>query len=49
MSLYCVMCCKVIRMSDSPTHYGVCDDCPINKQHIAMEVAPWWIHASQEV
>ena len=31
MSLYCVMCGKVIRMSDSPTHYGVCDDCPINK------------------
>ena len=31
MSLYCVMCGKAIRMSDSPTHYGLCGDCPIDK------------------
>ncbi|MFH1614281.1 MAG: hypothetical protein ABIG61_04250 [Planctomycetota bacterium] len=30
MSLICVVCRKVIVMSDNPDHYGVCAACPSN-------------------
>jgi len=30
MSLICVVCGKVIVMSDNPDHYGVCAACPSN-------------------
>ena len=30
MSLICVVCGKVIVMSDNPDHYGVCVACPSN-------------------
>ena len=30
MSLICVVCKKIIIMSDNPNHYGVCAGCPSN-------------------
>lgn len=30
MSLICVVCGKIIVMSDNPDHYGVCAGCPSN-------------------
>lgn len=31
MSLICIVCGKVIVMSDNPDHYGVCASCPTDK------------------
>lgn len=30
MSLICIVCGKIIIMSDNPDHYGVCAGCPVN-------------------
>lgn len=37
MSLICVMCGKIIVMSNNPTHYGVCSGSDCNPKDLTKE------------